>query len=90
MVKNMKNFEQLKKLLDQEYTWPAYYPFRFITKKDQKDELLRIFPKDHPVVFRPSRKGNYLGIHIDYMASSSDEVILIYEKMTKLTGVMSL
>jgi putative lipoic acid-binding regulatory protein len=86
----MKDFEQLRILIDQQYTWPADYSFRFVVKMSLKGELLKLFPKNHPVVFRPSKKGNYLAVHIEYQAQSTDDVLNIYKQAMNIEGIVSL
>ncbi len=78
-----------KELLDSEHTWPDYYNFRFIAKKDIIEELSGLFANDK-ISFRESSKGNYRTIIIRRLVQSSDEVLEVYANVSKIKGVITL
>ncbi len=81
-----KNF---KELLDNQYTWPADYLFKFIVTKENKEELLSTLG-GHKAIEKPSSKGKYIGVSLRIMVQSAKEVMAIYEKAAKVKTVISL
>jgi len=81
--------KDFKELLDNEYTWPADYLFKFIVTKDYKDELLSTLG-GHKAIEKPSSKGKYVSVSLRIMMHSSDEVMALYTKVSKVKTVISL
>lgn len=81
--------ESLREKLDQYYTWPALYTFKFVVPKGKEDELKALFPT-HESTERQSKKGNYTSITINMMMPSSDAVIEVYQKVSTIEGIISL
>jgi putative lipoic acid-binding regulatory protein len=77
------------KLLDEQTDWPSKYTFKFIVPKAELATLERILD-GYPLQQRPSRKGNYVAVTCAPMMSSSDEVMSIYERASKIKGIVSL
>lgn len=89
MPKSIHDNPKFKELLDQEYTWPCDYTFKFIVPTGQEDKVEKLFPQNH-VQQRQSAKGNYVSLTINYEASSSDLIIAIYEKASSIQGLIAL
>ena len=85
MDKNNK-FQQL---LDESYNWPATYLFKFIVPKSQLKESKKILA-GFVISEKASSKGTYVSISATKIVKSSEEVILIYQKMAIIEGVVSL
>jgi uncharacterized protein len=81
--------EKFRELLDQNYEWPDYYIFKFIVPVTCKDKVMELL-KDHEVETKESKKGNYISITSRRLIHHTDEVILLYEKVSLIKGVMSL
>jgi putative lipoic acid-binding regulatory protein len=81
--------ENLKLLLDTEYTWPASYLFKFIVTQDQVENITSLFTAGE-VSVRESSKGKYVSVSIQIEMPSSDEIIHIYEKAATIPGVIAL
>jgi len=81
--------EAFRRRLDAYYAWPAIYPFKFIVPNDQLDALIAFFPDD-PVVQRPSRNGNYVAVTIEMQVRSADQVIAIYQRVSRIPRLISL
>lgn len=81
-----KNF---KELLDDQYQWPADYLFKFIVNNNHKEELLTILG-GHKAIEKASSKGKYVSVSLRIIMHSSDEVMEIYEKVSKVKTVISL
>lgn len=80
---------KFKELLDNEYSWPDYYLFKFITPIDGKEPLLKKLEiTDYQETL--SKKGNYISITYRKLVKSSDEVMEIYKLAKTIPGVMTL
>lgn len=82
-------FDDLRKQLDESYTWPALYMFKFIAPKDKVSDLKSLFPKNE-ISERESKDGNYLSLTCKILVNSSEEVIRVYTKASEIKGVISL
>lgn len=81
--------KDFKELLDNQYTWPADYLFKFIVNKGHKEELLAALG-GHKAIEKPSSKGKYISISLRILMHSSDEVMEVYSKASKIKTVLSL
>ena len=82
-------FDDLRKALDESYTWPVLYMFKFIAPKNKIDQVKSLFPKNE-VVQRESKGGNYLSLTCKILVNSSEDVIRVYQQASKIKGVISL
>ncbi|MGJ3493791.1 hypothetical protein PsalN5692_00719 [Piscirickettsia salmonis] len=81
--------DNFKELLEENYTWPAEYPFKFIVPKDQLDLVLALFP-EQMVKQTSSKKGNYISISCKKWVQSSEAVLALYEQAAQIQGLISL
>ena len=81
--------EKFKELLDQAYLWPDYYEFKFIVKMDDKELVLRHL-EGYSIVETPSKNGNYISISARKLIKTTQEVVDVYELMSKIKGLISL
>jgi len=81
--------ESLREKLDQHYSWPSLYTFKFIVPKGKEEEVKKLFPKHEPTE-RQSKNGNYTSITINMMMPSSDAVIEVYQKVSSIEGIIAL
>ncbi|MEM6523290.1 MAG: DUF493 family protein [Bacteroidota bacterium] len=81
--------DSFKEKLENEYEWPALYTFKFIVPEQKIKELKQIF-EGHEVIEKASSKGNYVSLTSKVMAPSSDFIIEIYIKASKIDGIISL
>ena len=86
---DQKSIQSFKEKLEQEYSWPAIYTFKFIVPRDKKTDVTKLF-LNHEVLEKQSSKGNYISITIKTMAISSDFIIDYYIKASTIEGVISL
>lgn len=72
--------------------WPQVYLFKFIVPNDNKTVALTqaLFGQQAQVSMTKSRTGKYVSISAKEMMLSSDEVIKIYEKSSKIKGLIAL
>ncbi|AYF45139.1 MULTISPECIES: DUF493 family protein [unclassified Halobacteriovorax] len=83
------DMEKLKGLLNDQYDWPAEYNFKFIGNDSNRDELIMAVGAE-PHHERPSKTGKYISFTFNVKCNSADEVLTIYERVSRLHGIMSL
>jgi len=76
-------------LLEQQYDWPAQYPFKFIVPASKKPALLQIF-KGHDAIEKPSSGGKYISCTFNILINSSNQIVDFYEQASHVEGVISL
>lgn len=81
--------EKFKDLLDQSYQWPDYYEFKFIVKVEEREQILKLL-LDFKIKENPSKKGNYVSISARKLMKSTQEVLEVYDSMSKIKGIISL
>jgi uncharacterized protein len=75
--------------LDQHYTWPSLYIFKFVVPKGKEEDLKQLFPLHTPTE-KASKQGNYTSITMQMMMPSSDAVIDVYVKASQIEGIVAL
>lgn len=76
--------EQLEKL-----EWPRIYPFKFIVPIDKVNEVYALFRKQDTTT-RVSKKGNYISVTAKPFMYNSDKVIEMYQRASRIDGLMAL
>ncbi len=84
-----KSLLSLQAKLDEFYTWPSPYMFKFIAPMARVDELEELF-KGKPFTTRFSRTAKYVSITAEWEVTSSEEVISFYREAKKIKGVIAL
>lgn len=86
------HYAELRKKLENNFTWPSVYFFKFIIPADNKKlaKVQSLFGAEAHVIIKPSNKGNYLSVSAKELMLSVDEVIERYEKASKIKGLMAL
>lgn len=83
------DFKKLRGLLDESYQWPDYYEFKFIIKTSEKHrvkELLLEFKLTETL----SKNGKYTSVSAKKLIHKTEEILEIYELVSKIEGVISL
>jgi len=75
--------------LENEYTFPVVYIFKFIVPLDKKNQLVEILPVGE-LSFRQSSKNSYVSATLKTKVASSDAVIEVYKKAYKIEGILAL
>jgi len=88
-MKNSQSTINFKEKLEEQYSWPALYMFKFIVPKGQEEKVKLLFPSNE-VTMKASKQGNYISVTAKVMAGSSDEIIRIYEEAYLIEGIISL
>lgn len=81
--------EKFLNLLNENHTFPCPYTFKFIVKAECKEQLL-VLLTDHQVQEKTSRKGNYISVTSSYFVHSCEQVLAIYQRVSKVEGVITL
>ena len=78
-----------KKSLDEEYNFPTKYNFKFIVATKEKNKVIDLLPKAK-IAEKKSRNGKYTSLTMTSLMKNSSEILYIYEKASKIKGVISL
>jgi len=81
--------ESFREKLDQHYSWPSLYIFKFIVPHGKEDEVKKLFPK-HNVTERQSNQGKYISVTVEMMLPSSQAVIDVYVQASAIEGIVAL
>ena len=85
----MSSLESFKAALEEEYSFPTEYVFKFIIKSSSKQDVIDLLP-DAMIKEKKSTKGKYVSITLTQFVKNSSEIVYIYEKASKIKGVISL
>lgn len=85
-----KDKEDFKELLDNEYSWPASYTFKFIVAAAKESDVRNLFDAKAEIALKPSSGGKYTSVTISAKMDSSDEIVKIYEQAAQIEGIISL
>jgi hypothetical protein len=80
---------RLQAKLDEFYTYPCLYVFKFIAPMARVDELAELF-EGRPYSTRYSKNAKYVSFTAEWEVASSEEVISYYRRAGKIPGVISL
>lgn len=81
--------KSFREKLDEHYTWPSSYLFKFIVPTGKEQEVKDLFPHHH-TSDKLSKQGNYTSLSVEMVMPSSDAVIEIYEKASRIEGIVAL
>jgi len=85
-----KDEDKFKELLNQEYSWPATYPFKFIVPASEENAIEALFKQKFEIKKKPSSGGKYTSITIHAQMDNADEILAIYKIASSITGIISL
>ncbi len=81
--------ESLREKLDQHYTWPSLYIFKFIVPAEKVEAVKNLFPK-HESKEKNSKNGNYVSVTFQMMMPGSEAVIEVYNLVSGIDGIIAL
>jgi uncharacterized protein len=81
--------EAFKAKLEEQMSFPAMYMFKFIIPNGKESEVSQLLPNNE-MILKQSAKGTYLSATIKAMMPSSDAILEVYEKASKIEGIISL
>jgi hypothetical protein len=82
-------YDRLKISLEKSQKWPGTYLFKFIVPTAQKAELLALLPLGS-IQLKESRGSKYLAVSLTSKMTDATEVIQVYQKVSTVTGIVSL
>lgn len=87
----MSVFDNLRAQLEQ-LDWPNVYLFKFIVPNDNEHmaQVSALFDEQADIAYHQSGKGNYVSVSVKEVMLSVEAIIDIYEKASKIKGVISL
>ena len=85
-------YKNLKDKLEDQFTWPQPYLFKFIIPSDNEKLALvqALFGEDAQVTTRQSKSNKYTSVSAKEVMVSPEEVIAVYKKAQSIEGIMSL
>jgi uncharacterized protein len=86
----MQPTEEAKRILNENYKWPAIFPFKFIVPAEKEAELKALLPQDVKIETRPSSGGKYQAYTFHVPVGSADEVLGIYSRVKSVSGLIAL
>jgi len=81
--------DSFREKLDQHYSWPSLYIFKFIVPHGKEDEVKKLFP-NHTVTERQSNQGKYTSVTVEMMLPSSQAVVDVYVQASAIEGIVAL
>ena len=87
------SWDNLREKLNNHYSWPSIYLFKFIIPNDEsKTTTLISFFQDETdkINLNSSSTGKYTSVSVHKKMNSAEEIIEIYEKATKIEGIIAL
>lgn len=83
------DLDKFKALLDDQYSWPDYYSFKFIIKSNNKESLIKALA-GFDISENQSSKAKYTSITARRLIQSTEEVVAVYTEVSKIEGIISL
>jgi putative lipoic acid-binding regulatory protein len=89
-MKYTEEEKKFKELLDNEYEWPAKYPFKFIVPSGSEAEVKSLFGGKAEIKEKSSSGGKYTSTTIYDMMTDADSILAVYRSAAKIEGIISL
>lgn len=88
-MKDTFDRQAFKEKLEAQTTFPTLYMFKFIVPNGSEAQVAALLP-NNKMTLKHSSKGTYVSATIKAMMPNSDSILDIYEKASKIEGVISL
>jgi putative lipoic acid-binding regulatory protein len=88
-MKHTFDRQAFKDKLEAQTTFPTLYMFKFIVPNGSEKLVAALLP-NNKMTLKHSSKGKYVSATIKAMMPNSDSILDIYEKASKIEGVISL
>jgi len=84
--------ERFKQKLIETMSFPSVYMYKFIIKSANRDIALieNLFDADTDILTKESESGKYISITAKQVVMNVDEIIEIYNRASKIKGIMFL
>jgi hypothetical protein len=83
------SYDNLRRLLESELSWPHRYRFKFVVPAAQRDALVGLL-QDADLSFRESKGGRFVSVTAEMEMDSPDAVIAVYDRVQGIEGLVSL
>ncbi|GCC52598.1 DUF493 domain-containing protein [Chryseotalea sanaruensis] len=81
--------DSFREKLNQHYQWPTAYMFKFIVPSGKEPAVKNMFPSED-ITEKLSANGKYISVTVQLKMNSAEEVIAIYQKASKVEGLIAL
>ncbi|WP_113923289.1 DUF493 family protein [Cognataquiflexum aquatile] len=81
--------QAFKDKLEAQTTFPTLYMFKFIVPNGRESQVAALLP-NNKMTLKHSSQGKYVSATIKALMPNSDSILDIYEKASKIEGVISL
>ncbi len=87
-----EELESFKKKIIDTTPFPGVYMFKFIVKSDNRNIALveNLFEAEADILTKESENGKYTSITAKQVVITVDEVIEVYKRAAKITGIIFL
>lgn len=89
MNKTEEEISRFKSVLDDQYSWPSEYMFKFVVPADSESKVVERLATSQ-IEKKFSKTGKFVSVTSKLKVHSSDEVLKIYQDMSNIPGVVSL
>jgi len=91
-MKDNKEYDKLKELLEEDFSWPGEYMFKFIVPFLPKtiEQTEALFDANASITMRESKSLKYMSITAKQIMKNPSEVIAVYHKAEAIEGIMGL
>jgi len=99
IIENVKNqpmddfYVRFKEKLEETHTFPTDYIFKFILPSDKKNiaKLYSIFECGNATFsLKDSKTGKYIGVTIKMPVNDASDIVIYYNQVSSIDGVMML
>ena len=88
-MEKLNSNSTFKEKLEMETSFPSLYMFKFIVPSGKESEIGALLPNNE-MVLKSSSQGKYVSATIKAMMRDSQSIIDVYEKASKIKGVIAL
>ncbi|WP_291782273.1 DUF493 family protein [Cecembia sp.] len=78
-----------KEKLEAQTAFPTLYMFKFIVLNGREDQVAALLP-NNKMTLKESSKGKYVSATIKAMMPNAEAILEVYERASKIKGVISL
>jgi putative lipoic acid-binding regulatory protein len=84
-----ENNSKIKDLLESQHDWPCRYTFKFIVPRAEYDKLRTLVPLGE-ISERPSASGKYVSVTLIAHMKTPDDVLKVYDEVSKIEKIVCL
>ncbi|MGY6742601.1 MAG: DUF493 domain-containing protein [Cecembia sp.] len=88
-MKSTFDREAFKEKLEAQTSFPTLYMFKFIVLNGKEEQVASLLP-NNKMTLKESSKGKYVSATIKAMMPNSEAILEVYERASKIEGVISL